>query len=308
MANPETFLIWGAGGWIADLLTAHLRAHSRTVHATSVRLQNIHQVGAVLDEIKPTCVINCAGKTGRPNVDWCEDHKLETIESNVIGALVLAGECAKRGVHLSVLATGCIYSSEYSPDRNTLLSAPFTESDPPNFSGSFYSLTKAHTEALLLHYPSTLILRLRMPVSDDLHARSFVTKIKSYAHVVNVLNSHSILHDLLPLIPLLAEHRETGVLNFTNPGAISHNEVLELYRDIVEPGFTWQNFSLEEQAKVIKADRSNCGLDAGRLIGLVEKYRKEGSQVEVPEIREAYRGCFGRMKEEMQSKAGAGVA
>lgn len=42
-----------------------------------------------------------------------------------------------------------------------------------------------------------LILRLRMPVSDDLHPRSFVTKITKYEKVVDVpvsLISHHIIH------------------------------------------------------------------------------------------------------------------
>lgn len=64
-----------------------------------------------------------------------------------------------------------------------------------------------------------------MPVSDDLHPRSFVTKIIKYDHVVDVENSNSVLHDLLPAAVLLADHSDTGVYNFTNPGAISHNEV-----------------------------------------------------------------------------------
>jgi dTDP-4-dehydrorhamnose reductase len=43
----------------------------------------------VLDTHKPTVVINCAGKTGRPNIDWCESHKIETLRSNGTGALAL---------------------------------------------------------------------------------------------------------------------------------------------------------------------------------------------------------------------------
>lgn len=27
-------------------------------------------------QVKPTHVLNAAGLTGRPNVDWCEDHKV----------------------------------------------------------------------------------------------------------------------------------------------------------------------------------------------------------------------------------------
>ena len=141
------------------------------------------------------------------------------------------------------------------------------------------------------NYTNCLILRLRMPVSDDLHPRSFLTKIAKYERVVDIPNSNTILTDLLPASILLAEHNETGIYNFTNPGAISHNEVLTLFRDIVRPSFAWKNFSLEEQAKVIKAGRSNCKLDTDKLVSKLKEYGYE-----VPEIHEAYRGCFERMK------------
>ena len=35
-------------------------------------------VRAEIEKQSPDVVINCAGMTGKPNVDWCEDHKLET--------------------------------------------------------------------------------------------------------------------------------------------------------------------------------------------------------------------------------------
>jgi len=184
-------------------------------------------------------------------------------------------------------------------------SPPFTEEDAANFGGSFYSYTKSRVEDVLKFFPDVCILRVRMPVSDDLHPRSFVTKIKNYDRVVDVPNSHSILHDLLPMVVQLSEHNETGVYNFTNPGAISHNEVLSLYRDIVDPSYRWKNFTLEEQAKVVKADRSNCALDASKLMSKVKQYQSEGCDVAVPEIREAYRGCFERMKMGMQQMGGA---
>jgi hypothetical protein len=57
----------------------------------------------------------------------------------------------------------------------------------------------------------------------------------------------------------------TGIMNYTNPGAISHNEILELYRSYVDPEFSWKNFSVEEQAQVIKAPRSNNLLDTARV-------------------------------------------
>src|SRR6195952_3035656 len=98
-------------------------------------------------------------------------------------------------------------------------------------------------------YTNCLILRLRMPVSNDLHSRNFVTKISKYERVVDIPNSNTILTDLLPASLLLADHNETGIYNFTNPGAISHNEVLSLFKQYVRPNFTWKNFTLDEQSK-----------------------------------------------------------
>lgn len=141
------------------------------------------------------------------------------------------------------------------------------------------------------HYGNCLILRLRMPVSDDLHPRNFVTKIISYERVVNIPNSNTILHDLLPAALILAQHGETGVYNFTNPGSISHNDVLSLFKEIIRPSLVIKNFTLAEQSKVIKAERSNCELDTSKLVSKMKEY-----DFEIPEIHHAYRQCFVRMK------------
>lgn len=50
-----------------------------------------------------------------------------------------------------------------------------------------------------------------------------------------------------------------------NPGLISHNRILELYQEIIDPTFTWQNFSKEEQDIILAADRSNNYLDTTKL-------------------------------------------
>ncbi|CAD6446163.1 d6c3d050-1a30-4b3a-8648-1babd48eff29 [Sclerotinia trifoliorum] len=287
MAQPNRFLIWGGEGWVAGHLKTLLESQGKIVYTTTVRMQNRESVIAEIDRIKPTHVLNCAGCTGRPNVDWCEDNKEETIRSNVIGTLNLTDVCYLKGVHITVFATGCIYTYN---DEHPIGGPGFLETDPANFAGSFYSETKAHVEEVMKTYKNALILRLRMPVSDDLHPRNFVTKIAKYDRVVDIPNSNTILHDLLPASILMAEHKDTGIYNFTNPGAISHNEVLSLFKEYVRPEFTWKNFTLEEQSKVIKAGRSNCKLDTTKLIKKLAEYGYE-----VPEIHEAYKGCFQRM-------------
>lgn len=76
----------------------------------------------------------------------------------------------------------------------------------------------------------------------------------------------------------------------TNPGAISHNEVLALFKKHVRPSFEWKNFTIEQQSKVIKAGRSNCMLDTTKLINKLKEYNYE-----VPEVHAAYEQCFIRM-------------
>lgn len=108
-ANGQTpsFLIWGGNGWIAQQLQDMLRAQGKKVESTTARMEDRAAVKAELERVRPTHVLNCAGCTGRPNVDWCEDNKEATIRSNAIGTLNLADVCYEMGIHITVFATGC---------------------------------------------------------------------------------------------------------------------------------------------------------------------------------------------------------
>lgn len=121
-------------------------------------------------------------------------------------------------------------------------------------------------EDLLKDYENVCTLRVRMPISSDLtNPRNFITKISRYNKVVNIPNSMTVLDELLPISIEMAKRNCRGIWNFTNPGVVSHNEVLEMYRDYIDPKFKWENFGLEEQAKVIVAPRSNNELDTTKL-------------------------------------------
>ena len=105
----NTFLIWGGEGWVAAHLFELLQSQGKQVYSTTIRMEERSAVMAELTRIKPTHVINCAGITGRPNVDWCEDNKAATVRSNAIGTLNLIDCCELNGVHCTVMATGCMY-------------------------------------------------------------------------------------------------------------------------------------------------------------------------------------------------------
>lgn len=115
----------------------------KEVHTTTVRMQNREAVIAELEKVKPTHVLNCAGSTGRPNVDWCEDNKEDTVRNNVVGTLNLTDCCFLKNIHITVFATGCIYAYD---DAHPIGGQGFLETDKANFNGSFYSETKAHVE------------------------------------------------------------------------------------------------------------------------------------------------------------------
>ncbi|CAN6246579.1 unnamed protein product [Urochloa humidicola] len=237
---PLKFLIYGRTGWIGGLLGGLCADRGIPFAYGAGRLENRAQLEADIDAAAPTHVFNAAGVTGRPNVDWCETHRAETVRANVVGTLTLADVCRGRGLVLINYATGCIF--EYDDAHPLGSGVGFKEEDTPNFVGSFYSKTKAMVEELLKNYENVCTLR-----------------------VVNIPNSMTILDELLPISIEMAKRNLTGIWNFTNPGVVSHNEILEMYRDYIDPSFTWKNFNLEEQAKVIVAPRSNNELDQTKL-------------------------------------------
>lgn len=258
------FLIYGKTGWIGGLLGKICEKQGISYEYGKGRLEDRSQLQLDIYNVKPTHVFNAAGVTGRPNVDWCESHKQETIRTNVVGTLTLADVCLENGLLLMNYATGCIF--EYDADHLESSGIGFKEEDKPNFTGSYYSKTKAMVEELLKEYDNVCTLRVRMPISSDLsNPRNFITKISRYNKVVNIPNSMTILDELLPISIEMAKRNCRGIWNFTNPGVVSHNEILEMYKTYIDSSFSWVNFTLEEQAKVIVAPRSNNELDASKL-------------------------------------------
>jgi len=289
MADTKVLVMGGVTGWIGQMVMKELESQNIPCVASRTRMENRESLSAELDAEKPTHVINCAGVTGRPNVDWCESNKQAAVRTNIIGALNAADLCDLKGIHHTLCATGCIF--EYDETHQMGDGNGFKEEDKANFSESWYSETKGYLEPMLRGFPTTLVLRLRMPISDDLNHRNFVTKILKYARVVNIPNSMTVLTEFIPAIIKLSMAKKTGTLNFTNPGVISHNQVLDMYIEEVDPGYSYTNFTLEEQAKVLAAGRSNNELDTTKLMEWMQELGHE-----ILPILDSVRGVMKRMK------------
>ena len=254
-----------------------------------------------ITDYKPTHVISFVGRThgtidGRviSTIDYLEqgDKLVENLRDNLAAPLLLAYLCKYAGIHYTYLGTGCIFSYNDGDDANRALhydddraSAPanieqcykFKESDAPNFFGSSYSIVKGFTDRLMQERncicESVLNLRIRMPIVARDNPRNFITKIASYEKVCSLPNSMTVLDEFLPYALILMQHRYIGTLNFVNPGVISHNEVLGLYRSHVNPDFKWTNFTAEEQNAVLASKRSNNYLDNEKLLSLFPNAR-----------------------------------
>lgn len=300
-AREPRFLVLGERGWIgAQMVRILQKKHIQTVFLEPGARpeQGAAQFEAALRELGVTHVVSLIGRThgttasGRSfaTIDYLEQPgKLaENVRDNLYAPLLVAAVCSRLGVHLTYLGTGCIF--EYDAEhRLGDVSCGFGEADVPNFLGSSYSVVKGATDQLmqLLFGKHVLNLRIRMPITSESHPRNFVTKILGYAKICSVPNSMSNLDELLPLAVDLALRKTVGTLNFTNPGVISHNEVLEMYRSIVDPAFEWENFSEAEQAQVLAAGRSNNCLDTQRLRQLCPAVQDIGTSVRAALLRYA---------------------
>lgn len=207
---------------------------------------------------KPEWVLNCAGITGRPNIDWCEDHKQETFKGNVLLPLMIVQACQKKKIKMMHLGSGCVYQG----DNN---GKGWREENAPNFAGSFYSKTKTLSEDMLKDY-NVLQLRLRMPIDNNImNQRNFVKKITNYEKVIDIKNSMTIVEDMLRVAEVLMDKNRNGIYNMVNPGPMSHKEILDLYKEIVDQNFSYKIISIDELNKITKAQRSNCVLSNDKL-------------------------------------------
>lgn len=281
-------LLYG-NGWIAGMFK-DLCEESGDRVTQGGRISDIETLYEEVRQVNPDRVVCMIGRThgeGFATIDYLEQKGklVENINDNLYAPLILAEVCKRRNIHMTYLGTGCIFTYD---DEKVL----FEESDKPNFFGSAYSTTKGFTDRLMhdLYDDSTLNVRIRMPIDSKVNPRNFITKIVNYKKICSIPNSMSVLNVLLPLLLKMIEKKETGTINLTNPGAISHNEILEMYKEIVDPDHTWKNFSYEEQMEILAAGRSNNELGTDRLSALFP---------EVPDIRTAVRDVLYKYKESL---------
>lgn len=292
-------LILGHNGWIGSQFCSYMISNKISFLTTDIRADDYTKLFEFIKNNNVTHVLSLIGRThghidGKyiPTIDYLEyPGKLkENINDNLYAPIVLSKICQDLNIHLTYLGTGCIFKYDEIHQFETSDNG-FTEESQPNFFGSSYSIVKGFTDKLMhLFEKNSLNLRIRMPISSQVNQRNFITKIAKYEKVCSIKNSMTVIEDFIPIIFDMMKKSITGTFNLTNPGLISHNEILTLYQEIVDQSFKWENFSKEEQAKILKADRSNNYLSTEKIQKLYP---------ELPDIVTSVKKTLIKMKESL---------
>lgn len=263
-------VVLGAG-WIGTRIAEELARNKTGLHfacpphPVSKRIAAIQDVVEIIKEHDADVVINAIGKTGKPNIDWCEQNRIETYFSNVTVPYLIqraAYECGVKMVHLS---SGCIYEGE-GPEGG------WKETDLPNCLKSFYSTTKYQAEQLLnmgdMMYKNTLILRIRIPFSIHPHERNLFDKLAGFDKIVNVKNSLTDVELFINTLRFLLGTPVHGTYNVVCRGGIKFEEVMRMYKALVDPAKVFELITANELQLLVHAKRSNCVLSTVKLRGL----------------------------------------
>lgn len=213
-------------------------------------------------------VINCAGFTGKPNVDACEIHKAHCLQGNAVLPGTIADVCGTLGIPWGHVSSGCIYTGCHTNGGG------FSETDTPNFTFrqnncSFYSGCKALGEEVLDAAGSCYIWRLRIPFSEIDSSRNYLSKVQRYGKLLNATNSLSDLGDFVRCcLECIDRSIPFGTYNLTNPGSVTTKQVVALIQKHRKLNRQFSYFADESEFMKVaaKTPRSNCVLDSSKAI------------------------------------------
>lgn len=244
----------------------------RNLSRTEVDYSDAHRLSVYLAALRSAgtrdlFLINCAGYTGKPNVDACEDHKTACLFGNAVLPGRVREACESVGIPWGHISSGCIYTGERPGGGG------FLEDDAPNFSFrtnncSFYSGTKALGEEALEGAADCFIWRLRIPFNEIDSPRNYLSKVMRYARLLDAANSLSQLDEFVRACFECWQKRVPfGKYNVTNPGHVTTREVVDLIRASGVTDKAFDFFASEEEFMRVaaKTPRSNCVLDTAKL-------------------------------------------
>lgn len=212
---PVEFAVMGHSGFLGQHVVKVLDEQKIPYYSMTSRLESLDDIRRELKRVKPRYLINAAGVGGRPNIDWCERHKSETVMANVTGQLNVAQACKELGIHCTLFGSGVIFNGD----------GFFNDASIGNFSKNFYTSQRIVLEQALTAYPEVLFLRIMYPISSEQNSRNFLDKLLSFSEACGEKCSYTIIDSLFPLLPEMSRRNLQGIYNFVNPESSSHYDI-----------------------------------------------------------------------------------
>jgi dTDP-4-dehydrorhamnose reductase len=265
-------LLLGSSGYVGSAFKKYFADKEINFVTNSIRYPiDIIDFKSYLKDNNIKSIINCSGYVGYPNVDSCEDDKIECFFSNGLLPRQVAEAASSFSIPHIFISSGCIFFDE-ACEQGLPPSIEFTNRDTPNFTfdqeyRSFYSGTKDLGEKLLKPFSNTSICRLRIPFNGEVNHRNYIYKIINYPKLVNCTNSLSNLDEFVDACYKISEFMQTTKFtvgakfyNLTQPGWVTTADVVDLLKkhNIIDHKEYFSPY--EEFLKTVQAPRSNCVL------------------------------------------------
>lgn len=228
---------------------------------SDVRVLSKDDAAREIERVRPDAVLNAGGVTGKPNVDWCDAHPLETVMGNTLMPIAVAAACQDKGVYFLHIGSGCIfYGDAPHPDKM------WREGDFGNPLPT-YSRSKWAADLALSTLPNVGIARIRMPIDHLPGSRNLIDKLAAYPKVIDVENSVTVVEDMIDVLRQLMEKKAPGIFHVTNPGTMKHRELMALYVELVDSAHTNEWIANDDLTKLGLATkgRSNNFMASERL-------------------------------------------
>ena len=271
LAKKMHIALIGASGYVGTEFEREIQSRGYRLTTISRRdcdLYSHHDLESFIKQRSPDVLVNCAGYTGKPNVDACELDKTNCLAGNAVLPGIIAKVCERLELPWGQVSSGCIYTGR-RPDGKG-----FDESDSPNFSFrqnncSFYSGTKALGEEVLAGAKDCYIWRLRIPFSNVDSSRNYLSKLMRYNTLLEAENSLSHLGEFVSAsLDCFEKQLPYGTYNLTNPGSVKTSEVVDMIRDagVSDREFKYFDNESEFMRKAAKTPRSNCVMNSSKAL------------------------------------------
>jgi len=225
------YFILGHNGFIGSNIYTELQKQNKKVLIVKHRMEELDKIEKLIQFYKPKYFINCAGLTGIPNTKWCNTNQKETLMTNVIYQINILNLCYKYSVHCTLIGSGAIFKNDNFQKQELQTKLSDDKGDLID-NDNYYSHCRILLEEQIQAYDNFLLLRINYPLSFNSinlkNPKNLIYKLSNYNKIENISLSVTNLDSLCPIIPLMIENNETGIVNFVNEGQINLLDLVKI--------------------------------------------------------------------------------